>query len=198
MMTQRSAQDVVTENSGYTRKMVMTEGIKDELANSQFWFAVQVRSRHEFKVAEQLIRAGIDAFLPTFEKLSAWKDRRKKINFPLFPGYLFAHIEKEPAVLRAVIKTSGIVRFLGLIPGEPEIIPDDQINSLKRLMESKEELDPYPYLQNGRKYRIRRGPLAGVEGILIERLDCHRLVLSVDVLRQGVSLKVEAADIEAV
>ncbi|MBI5192984.1 MAG: antitermination protein NusG, partial [Nitrospirae bacterium] len=74
----------------------------------------------------------------------------------------------------------------------------EQIISLKRLLESKEALDLYPYLKEGQGVRIKNGPLAGVEGILVEKLGQHMLVLSVDILRQGVAVKIEASNVETV
>lgn len=162
-----------------------------------YWYAIHVRSRHEFKVLDRLTKAGIDAFLPVVERLNKWKDRKKLVNFPLFPGYLFVHIHKIYDTMLAILKTPGVVRFIGIIPGEPEPIPDEQIDSLKRLVESKENLDPYPYLKEGQRVRIKKGPLAGVEGILTEKAGQHILVLSVDILRQGVSIKIDASDVES-
>jgi transcription antitermination factor NusG len=161
-----------------------------------YWYAVHVRSRHEFKVLDRLTRAGIDVFLPVVERLNKWKDRKKLVSFPLFPGYLFVHIHKIYDTMLAILKTPGVVRFIGIIPGEPEPVPNEQIDSLKRLVESKENLDPYPYLKEGQRVRIKKGPLAGVEGILTEKAGQHLLVLSVDILRQGVSIKIDASDVE--
>lgn len=166
--------------------------------NGLHWFAVHVRSRHEFRVFDRLTQAGIEAFLPAVERLSRWKDRKKLIDFPLFPGYLFVRISKDYHDMLAVLKTNGVVRFLGLIPGEPEPVPDDQISSLKKLVENKEALDPYPFLIEGQRVRIRKGPLAGVEGLLVKKHDKHLLVLSVDILQQGVSLEIEASEVEEV
>jgi len=169
-----------------------------ELINSSFyWYAVHVKSRHEFRVTERLTKTGMEAFLPVVERLNKWKDRKKLVSFPLFPGYLFVHINKSYSDMLAVLKMQGVVRFLGLIPSDPEPVPEDQIVSLKKLVESKESLDPYPYLKEGQMVRIKSGPLAGVEGILVERAGQHLLVLSVDILRQGVSLKIDASEVEA-
>jgi transcription antitermination factor NusG len=159
------------------------------------WHAVHVKSRHEFQIFERLTKKGIEAFLPTVERLRKWKDRKKLIAFPLFPGYLFVHITKRAEEKLSVLKISGVVRLLCTVPGEPDPIPDEQIISLQKLVENKEELDPYPYLDEGQRVRIKRGPLTGVEGILIEKLDKHILVLSVDVLRQGVALTIDASDV---
>ena len=162
------------------------------------WHAVHVRSRHEFQVFERLKLKGIETFLPTVERLRRWKDRKKFIAFPLFPGYLFVHITKRAEEKLSVLKISGVVRLLCSVPGEPDPIPDEQIISLKTLVENKEELDPYPYLDEGERVRIKRGPLTGVEGIFVEKLDKHILVLSVDVLRQGVALTIDASDVEKI
>lgn len=169
-------------------------GLTQELKHS--WYAIHVKSRHEFKVLDRLTGTGIEAFLPIVERLSKWKDRKKLVAFPLFPGYMFVHITRSYDSMLPVLKTTGVVRFLGMVPGEPETVPDDQIIRLQRLVKSKEELDPYPYLKEGQRVRIKKGPLAAVEGILVERAGKHLLVLSVDILRQGVSLKIEASEVE--
>lgn len=171
-----------------------------ELTNSSnfYWYAIHVKSRHEFRALERLTSAGIEAFLPVVERLQRWKDRKKLISFPLFPGYLFVHIHKIYEEMLGVLKTQGVVRFIGMTPCEPEPVPEEQIISLKKLIENKESLDPYPYLKEGQRVRIKRGPLAGVEGILAERKGQHLLVLSVDILQQGVSLKIDASDVERV
>jgi transcriptional antiterminator NusG len=163
-----------------------------------YWYAVHVRSRHEFKVLDRLTKAGIDAFLPVVERLNKWKDRKKLVEFPLFPCYLFVHIHKIYDTMLAILKTPGVVRFIGTIPGEPEPVPEEQIISLRRLVENKEAIDPYPYLKEGQRVRIKRGPLKGVEGILVERPGQHILVIAVDILRQGVSVKIDASDVESV
>lgn len=162
------------------------------------WYVIHVRSRHEFKVLERLTETGIDAFLPVMERLNRWKDRKKLVRFPLFPGYVFVYIVRNRQDILNVLKVSGVVRFLGIKPDEPEPVPEEQIVSLKRLVESKQSLDPYPYLKEGQRVRIRKGPLTGVEGILSKRAGQHILILSVDILRQGVSLKIDATNVERV
>jgi len=149
-------------------------------------------------VQERLQLKGVVSFLPSVEKLRKWKDRKKLVAFPLFPGYIFVRIENNPHSMLNVLKVKGVVRVICNIPGEPAPIPDDQIASLQKLVENREALDPYPYLNEGQKVRIAKGPLSGVEGILVEKLEKHILVLSVDVLRQGVALTINAADVERI
>jgi len=141
---------------------------------------------------------GVEAFLPTVDKMRKWKDRKKLVTFPLFPGYLFVHTTKDNNSLLRVLKVKGVVRMLCTLPGEPDAIPDEQIISLQKLVENREALDPYPYLNEGEKVRISSGPLSGIEGMLVKKLDKHVLVLSVDVLQQGVALTINASDVEKI
>ncbi len=161
------------------------------------WYAVHVRSRHEFRVFSRLAEAGIEAFVPVVERLQKWADRKKLVDFPLFPGYIFVHIPDAYDSMLAVLKKPGVVRFLGMIPGEPEPVPDEQVDSLKKLVSLKNEIDPYPFLKQGRQVQVKQGPLKGAVGILAEKAGQHLFVVSIDILQRGVSVKIDASDIEA-
>jgi len=161
------------------------------------WFAIHVKSRHEFKVHERLTKNGIDTFLPYVEKLRRWKDRKKLVNFPLFPGYLFVHINKTNIDKFIVLKTPGVVNFLSMGQNEPAPVSDFQIMTLKIIMNNKKKIDPYPYLKEGQKVEIKKGPLAGVHGILIKKETQHILVIAVDILRKGLYIKIDVSDIDA-
>lgn len=163
-----------------------------------YWFAIHVKSRHESQVNERLSGSGIDTFLPTIVRLNTWKDRNKLVKLPLFAGYLFVHIKRNHNTLLTVLRTKGVVRILGNSSGDPEPVPEDQILFLRKLVEIKTSLDPYPYLQEGQRVRIKRGPLAGIEGILVEKSGLHKLILSVDILRQSTSLRIDVTDVENV
>jgi transcriptional antiterminator NusG len=169
-----------------------------ETSDRLFWYAVYVRSRHEFRVHEYLSGTHIEAFLPTVVRVSRWKDRKKLVTFPLFPGYLFVHISNGKDGLLSVLKMPGVVKFLSNRPGYPDPVPDEQIASLKNLLALGKDIEPYPYLQEGRRVRIKWGPLAGIEGILTEKRGQHILVLSIDILQQGASVRIDAADVEPV
>lgn len=160
------------------------------------WYALHVRSRHEAKIFERLKLKGVEAFMPTVEKLRKWKDRKKLVAFPLFPGYLFVHIAKDANSMLSVLKIRGVVRLLCTLPGEPDPVPEDQITALKTLIENGADLDPYPYINEGETVRITKGPLTGIDGTLVKKVDKHVFVLSVDVLRQGVAVRINASDVE--
>ncbi|WP_353684439.1 UpxY family transcription antiterminator [Thermodesulfovibrio sp. 3907-1M] len=162
------------------------------------WYAIYVKSRHEFKVFERLKKAGIEAFLPAVERLRKWKDRKKLVKFPLFTGYLFVYIEKSYESMLRVLKTPGVVNFIKNPSGEPEPVPDEEIDPLKKAIESKKEIDPYPYLKEGQTVRIKSGALQGVVGILKKKEKQHYLILSIHILQRSVSVRIDASEVELV
>ena len=160
------------------------------------WYALYTRSRAEKAVHDELNKKGVEAFLPMTRRLRQWKDRKKWVDFPLFPGYLFIQIVPSPEERVRVLKVKGAVHILGLNPHTP--IPDPEIESIRRLLEHPELLDPHPFLEVGRRVRVVRGPFIGVEGILLEKRKKSRLVVAVSLLKQAVSTEVDADDVEAV
>ncbi len=160
------------------------------------WYALAVRSRHEFVASDELRRKGVDAFLPSFMKLSRWKDRKKRVEFPLFPGYLFVHVAPHPEEFLRVVRTRGSVKLVSSEPGRPAPVSADEIDSLKILIQSGEQFDVYPHLTAGTRVRVKRGPLAGAEGVLSEREDRNVFLVNIDILGRSVGMKIYAEDIE--
>ncbi len=158
------------------------------------WYAVHTRSRHEKQVDLFLSERGIETFLPLVHTLSRRKDRKKYVDIPLFPGYLFVCAEKE--LLYDVKYTRGVTRIIGTDLDAPTPIPDKQILDIKSIMESEVKLDPFPYLKKGRMVRVKSGPLKGLEGILVERKGHYKLVIQIDLLQKGAAAEVFISDIE--
>jgi len=158
------------------------------------WYAIWTRSRHEQVVREQLERKGISAFLPTIKRWSRWKDRKKEIDWPLFPGYCFARM--APSDRLAVLKCSGVVNIV-TFNGELAPIPDHEIDAIRRLVETDLQFDPCPMIREGTLVEVTHGPLRGVIGRLVRKGAHARLFLSVDLIGQGVSVEVDAADVRA-
>ena len=158
------------------------------------WFAIWTKSRHEQVVRTQLEQRSIEAFLPTVTKWSHWKDRKKKIDWPLFPGYCFARF--DPRFRLNVLKCGGVVNIVS-IDGEPALIPDYEIQAIRQLIESDLAYDPCPLIREGMMVEVTHGPLKGVVGRLARKNDKARLVLSVDLIGQAVSVEVDAGDVKA-
>jgi transcription termination/antitermination protein NusG len=157
------------------------------------WFAIWTRSRHEKMVRDQLAQKDIEVFLPTITRWSRWKDRKKKIDWPLFPGYCFARFDARAPL--PILKCEGVVTIVGT-DGLPSPIPEIEIDSIRLLIESELSYDPCPLIKEGMMVEVKGGPLKGVVGRLIRKGAHARLVLSVDLIGQAVSVEVDAADVK--
>ena len=158
----------------------------------QPWFAVRTRARAEKVVRDQLAARGIEVFLPTLARWSRWKDRKKRVEWPLFAGYCFARF--NPAHHLVVLKcpsVAGIVSFCGQLAP----LPDHEIESLRTLVTSDLQFDPVPFIKEGEMVEVVHGPLKGVVGRLVRKGDHARIVLCVEMISQAVSVQVDAADV---
>lgn len=158
------------------------------------WYAIWTRSRHEQVVRDQLERKGYDAFLPTIPRWSRWKDRKKKVDWPLFPGYCFARF--DPRERLPILTCTGVVSIVSF-DGEIAPIPDVEIDGIRRLVESDLQFDPCPLIREGMMVEVVHGPLKGVVGRLTRKGAHARLMLAVDLIGQAVSVEVDAADVKA-
>jgi transcription antitermination factor NusG len=158
------------------------------------WYAVQTRPRHEKKVVAELTQKRIDSYLPLLNQIHHWSDRRKLVQVPLFPGYVFVNANLDPKVRVAVLSIWGALAFVGP-QREAMPIPDSQIQDIRTLLTTKISLSPYPFLKVGQRVRVRGGALDGVEGILVTNGQ-KRLVISVESIHRSLSLTIEGYDLE--
>ena len=156
------------------------------------WYVVRTRSRHEKTVRDQLVTREVETFLPTVERWSRWKDRRKKIAFPLFPGYCFARFSLLDRL--RVLNVAGVADLVG-VGGRPEPVPDSEIEAIQRLARTTLQYDPHPLLAEGMDVEVVRGPLAGVRGKLLRKDRVTRLVLAVTLIRQAAVVEIHPADV---
>ena len=159
------------------------------------WYAAYTRSNHERTAAEQMKRRSIEHFVPTYETVRRWKDRRKRLEMPLFPGYVFVRVAIEERL--SVLVVPGIVRLVGF-ENRPVPVADEEIESLRTIVDRRFRPEPHPFLPVGRKVRIKRGALEGVTGILVRKKGRVRLLISVDLIRQSAAVEVDSADVEAI
>jgi transcriptional antiterminator NusG len=159
------------------------------------WYAIRTRSRHEKQVRDRFTVLGIEQLLPTVKRLNQWKDRKKEIESPLFPGYCFGRFSWDERL--AVLKVAGVVDIIGG-GSRPEPVPEEEINAIKILMTSTLRFDSHPYLLEGMPVEVIRGPLEGVRGILLRKDKRHRLVISVHVIQQAAAVEIDASDVVAV
>jgi len=153
------------------------------------WYALRTRSRHEKLVRDRLAGLKIEQLLPTLIRMSQWKDRKKEIEAPLFPGYCFAQFSWQDRL--SVLEVQGVVQIVGG-GGRPEPIPDEEIEALRTLMLSTLPYDAHPYLREGMAVEVTRGPLEGIRGILLRKGKRHRLVISVHLIQQAAAVEIDA------
>ncbi len=159
------------------------------------WYAIRTRSRHEKVVRDHLAGRGAEPFLPLWTRWSRWKDRRKQIATPLFPGYCFARFQLADKL--QVLKTPGVVGILG-INGIIEPVSPEEIEAIRTLVNGPLRYDPYPFLAEGMEVEVVRGPLMGVRGRLLRKDRTARLVISVTLIRQAASVEIDAADVSPI
>jgi transcription antitermination factor NusG len=169
---------------------------EDARASKAQWYALYTRSRHEKLVERELNKKGIETFLPLRKITRDWSDRKKVIEDPLFKSYLFVRTALENRF--PILTTVGVVNFVGFGPREPVAIPERELLIIQKFIQEEIPMDPFPYLKAGERVYIRSGPFKGVEGFII-RKDRHcRLVISLDLLMQSISIEIDQACVEPV
>jgi transcription antitermination factor NusG len=162
-----------------------------------FWYALYTKSRAEKKVLLELELQGIEAYLPLQRKLRQWSDRKKWVETPLISGYIFVHItlkEYDP-----VLRTPGVVTYVRF-EGKAAIIPDDQIETIKRMMrQSSHAIEVSHELFNeGDPVEVIAGPLIGMQGKLVQFKGSKRVVVQVIQLNLSVLVEVPATEIRKI
>lgn len=157
------------------------------------WYAAYTSANHEKRVAEQLTVREVEHFLPTYSSVRRWKDRRVKLAMPLFPGYVFVRLALRDRL--PVLQIPGLARLVGF-NGTPTELPDEEIEGLRRGLTAGVRAEPHPFLTVGRRVSVVRGPLAGLQGILVRRKKQARFVVSVELIMRSVAVEIDEADLE--
>jgi transcriptional antiterminator NusG len=165
--------------------------------SSPQWFAVWTRSRQEKVAASMLDALDVVTFLPLKSETRQWSDRKRTVTTPLFSGYLFVRMNIELDNRLQILKTPGVVGFVGNNTG-PLPIPNQQIESIRRLLDSGIDFTVGPLFREGDRIRVIRGSLSGMEGTLVRTSSETRLILSVDLVKRSLSIDVSRHDVELI
>jgi transcription antitermination factor NusG len=155
---------------------------------SRHWYALRVKSNCEKLVATAVRNKGFEEFLPLYRSCRRWSDRLKSVELPLFPGYTFCRI--DPDFRLPILTIPGALNFIG-IGKVPVPIDDPEIAAIQNAVRSGLPAEPWAYLNVGQLVRLDDGPLAGLEGILIETRKQYRVVVSVSLLQRSVAVEIE-------
>jgi transcription antitermination factor NusG len=152
------------------------------------WYALTVKHQHERRAAAVLAKRGVEALLPLYKTRRRWSDRVKQIEMPLFSGYLFCRFSLEERI--RVVDAPGVGGIVSF-GGHPAAVENQEIENIRRAMNSKAALHPWPRLEAGDLVRIEKGPLAGLEGPLLRTDSGVRIVLGIQILQRAVAVEVE-------
>lgn len=159
------------------------------------WYAVYTYPRHEKSVMEHFESKSLEAFLPTFTAESRWKDRRVRLQTPIFPGYVFARINASHR--NKILSSPGVIRML-CFNGMPAPIDDVEIESIKLCMEQGMAFEPCSFLEVGDRVRVKSGVLEGLEGYISRRKNDRRLIVPITLIHQSVTIEVDVQLLELI
>jgi transcription antitermination factor NusG len=156
------------------------------------WHALSVKHQHEKAIEAALNQKGFEAFSPAYRSRRQWSDRTKEIELPLFAGYVFCKFAYQAKA--RVLQTPAIARVVEF-GSKPAIVPDAEITAVRAVAASRLPMRPWPHLKPGDRVRVERGPLRGVEGILLREKDPVELIVTVELLQRSVAVQVDAMSV---
>src|SRR5216683_1560820 len=156
------------------------------------WYVVYTNANHEKRVAQHLGQRSIEHLLPLYDSARRWKDRRVRLQMPLFPGYVFVRFALRD---RLQVLQSPSVAHLVSFNGRPAPLAEADIQTIQNCLNHGRQVEPHPYLQAGRRARVRSGPLQGLEGIILRRKNRTRVVLSFDLIMRSVAVEIDETDL---
>jgi transcription antitermination factor NusG len=161
----------------------------------QRWYAAYTCAQHEKRVAAELGVREVEHFLPLYSSVRRWKDRRMKLDLPLFPGYVFVRLALRDRL--RVVQIPSVVRLVGF-NGFPAALPDEELQILRAGFCQALRAEPHPFLTLGRRVRITGGPFAGLEGVLKRKKNNLRVIVSLELIQRSMAVDIDAADVAPV
>jgi len=159
------------------------------------WYALFTRYQHEKSVAFALSNKNHDVYLPLYLSVRRWQDRDKQISLPLFPCYVFIHEGLDRQL--QIVTTPGVLHIVAY-GGFPAIVPQAQMDAVRRIIESRLLVESHPYMQCGDRVRVKSGPLFGLEGILTRQKGVARLVVSLEMLGRSAAVEIDSVNVERI
>jgi len=170
--------------------------IKSKADSDNTWYAIYVCSRHEKTVYQSLIEKDVECSLPLIKKFRRWSDRKKRIEVPLFRGYVFVRINLGKDKF-TVLETDSVVKYIG-IRGVPSPIRDEQMYWLNTMANQFDTVQHETEIPIGEKVKVVTGPCKGMEGVVVTRKNQERLVVMIEAIMQAVSIEIHPEYLERV
>jgi transcription antitermination factor NusG len=166
-----------------------------QIKNDLNWCVVYTLPKCERKVASLASKIGVEAYLPLQTEIRRWSDRKKKIEAPVFPNYVFVKIyPKQKSILLAIRE---LVNFVS-IENRPVVVRQQEIDVLKAVLDNGDHVVPENYFNEGMTVRIKGGQFQGLEGVLIQKNSSSRFVVRVEGIMKAYSFNISGALLEPV
>jgi transcription antitermination factor NusG len=176
----------------------LSNGISEFVApEAPRWYALHTRARHEKAIELRLRDQGMETFVPTTLEVHRWSDRKKKVEVPLFSCYVFVRCGLSAEDRTRVYQVESVHGFVGS-RGASLPIPDEQIDSIRRVLSQTAPWRSYPFLKVGQRVRVRGGAMDGVEGVFVSENGDHSLIISVDAIQRSMAVRIDGYDVEPV
>ncbi|HEX6308942.1 MAG TPA: UpxY family transcription antiterminator [Longimicrobiales bacterium] len=156
------------------------------------WYACYTRSRHEKQVDRLLRERGFESFLPLMPRVSQWKDRKKVVEWPLFPSYVFGRFRLEDSP--RILSTPGVATLVKT-NGRPAAIAEAELENVRRFVRAlaggEIEVERRPFFAEGQWVEVMEGPLAGVRGVVVEQRSRRRVLIGLQAIGQGLEVDID-------
>lgn len=163
------------------------------MSNGEHWYALYCKCRHERLVRDRLTAKGIENYLADYETRVKWGSRLRKFKKNLLPGYVLVRANMQPDIYLDILQTQSVVKFVGRPWPRLSWIPDEQVKSLRLLLDSHYQFEEIPYFKAGERVEVAVGPLAGLQGFIQGPANPkHRVIVSIALLRRSVSIEIDA------
>jgi transcription antitermination factor NusG len=162
------------------------------MTHQDYWYVVYTYPNCEKKIYNELIKRNIDAFLPTRQQTRQWSDRKKKIEVPLFPNYIFVKISSR--CMWNVLMINGVARFVSFNEG-PAAVKDAEIDVIKRITANCNEINNEDFCLKGEKVQVQHGPLQGLIGKVVDKKGLTKLYIELETVSQTISVEIDAAQL---
>ena len=152
------------------------------------WFALRVREKMRGITEAHIVPLVADVFSPKISEVRQWSDRRKIVEVPVFPGYLFAQFELDKRM--NVLKVLGVMDMVR-VGARPAEVDPDEIAALRQAFAAQVSIEPLPHLMEGQRVRVTFGPMRGVEGTLALVKSKMKLILAVTMMNRSVAVEID-------
>jgi transcription antitermination factor NusG len=153
------------------------------------WFALRVKSHHEQIVATALQCKNYESYHPIYTCVRRWSDRVRELSFPLFPGYVFCRFDPQSRL--PILMTPGVAHIVS-VGKTPAAVEESEIGAIQAVVAAGLKREPWPFLEIGDRVIVRKGPVQGLEGILIREKRRSRVVVSITLLRRSIAIEMDS------